>query len=58
MLRDLRSPGGVMGDPHDARSEQENMEAEMLMKKASVRSRRKTMASSSRLPVHQKCKKT
>ena len=48
---DPRSPGRVIGDPQDKRSEQEHMEDKMVMKTASVKSRRKTMASLSRLPV-------
>ena len=48
---DPRSPGRVIGDPQDKRSEQEHMEDKMVMKTASVKSRRKTMVSSSRLPV-------
>ena len=42
MPRDSRSPGGVMDDPHDARSEHEYMETEMVMKTSSLRSRRKS----------------
>ena len=57
MLRDLRSPGGVMGDPHDARSEKEFMKSEMVIKTAPVKSRMKVMASSSRLPMRQECEK-
>ena len=49
--RDSRSLGGVMGDPHDARSEQEYMEGEMVMNTTLVKLRRKVMASSSRLPM-------
>ena len=48
---DPRSPGRVIGDPQDKRSEQEHMEDKMVMKTASVKSRRKKMVSSSRLPV-------
>ena len=48
MPRNLRSPDGVIGDPYDARLEQEYMEDEMVMKTTSVKSRRKVMVSSSR----------
>ena len=37
--RDPRSPDGVMGDPHDARSEQEYMEGKMVKKMTSAKSR-------------------
>ena len=40
-----------MGDPHGARSEQEYMEGEMVVKTAWAKSRRKATASSSRLPM-------
>ena len=49
--RDKRSSGGVMDDPHGARSEQEYMESEIVMKTILIKSRRKAMATSSRLPV-------
>ena len=49
--RDPRSPGGVMGSPHGARSEQEYMKSDMVMKTAAAKSERKAMASSSRLSV-------
>ena len=49
--RDLRSPGEVLSDPHGARSEQEYMESEMVMKMTLAKSRRKPMANPSRLPV-------
>ena len=55
--RDPRSPGRVMGDPHGARSEQEYMKGEIVMETASVKSRRKTMVSSSRLPVRRECER-
>ena len=51
MSRDPRSPGRAMSGPHSARSEQEYMESEMVMKTASAKSRRKAMVSSSRLTV-------
>jgi len=44
-----------MDGPHGARLEQEYMEGEMMMKMASVKSRWKAMASSSRLPVQREC---
>ena len=50
-VRNLRSSGGVMDDPHGARSEQEYMESEIVMKTILIKSRRKAMATSSRLPV-------
>jgi hypothetical protein len=43
--RDPRSPDGVMGDPHGARSEQEYIKGETVMKTASVKSSRNAMAS-------------
>ena len=46
-----------MGDPHGARAEQEYKKSLMVMKTASVKSRRKVMAISSRLPVRQKCER-
>jgi len=56
--RNPRSPGGVIADPHGARSEQEYMESEIVMKTVSAKSRRKTMASSSRLPMRQDHKRS
>ena len=50
-LRDPRSPDGVTRDPYGARLEQEYMESEKVMKMVSVKSRRKMMVRSSRLPV-------
>ena len=55
--RDLRSPGEVLSDPHGARSEQEYMESEKVMKTALTKSWRKVMASSSRLPVRRERKR-
>ena len=55
--RDPRSSDGVMDDSHGARLEQEYMKIEMVMKMALVKSRRKVMASSSRLHMQQKCEK-
>jgi hypothetical protein len=52
-LRDPRSPGGVMGDPQCTK-EQEYMG---VMKTASVKSSKKAMASSSRLPVWRECER-
>ena len=46
-----------MDGPHGARLEQEYMEGEMVMKTASIKSRKKAMASSSRLPVRRECER-
>ena len=50
-LSEPSSPDGVKGNLHDARSEQEYMEGEMVMNTTLVKLRRKVMASSSRLPM-------
>ena len=50
-VEDPRTPCGVMDCAHGARSEQEYMKSDMVMKTAAAKSERKAMASSSRLPV-------
>ena len=56
-LRDPRSPDGVTGRSTWCTEEQKYMEHEMMMKTASVKSSRKTMESSSRLPVRRECER-
>jgi len=50
-LRRTAQGGSPNSDPHDALLEQEYMKSEMVMKMALVKSRRKVMASSSKLTV-------
>ena len=50
--KDLKSPCGAMGDSHGARKSKSTW-----LEKALVKSRRKALASSSRLPVRWECER-